>query len=420
MTGQSRKVHRWSGRSLMGYQSAMATAALPPPRRILRSILRVVVLILFTLLVDIAATPLATSAAVSVGISVNFAPPPLPVYVQPVAPGPGYLWIPGYWAWDPDYGYYWVPGTWVLAPYPGWLWTPGYWGWDDGVYVWYEGYWGPVVGFYGGINYGCGYNGYGYYGGYWRGNTFYYNRAVNNLGNNINTVYRRPVTRTSTTSRVSFNGGRNGVHLRPTQAQRQAANRWASQPVAAQKEHMQAARRDPALRVATNHGRPPVAATAKPGAFRGPGVVGAKRAGGPYHGPAQGPSGHGERAVPPGERPQPQHRPTGGEVAPHAMPPRGGYEQPSHRQPEPRYEHPAPGEHRAPREYAPAPAPHSAPPAGREYAPPAVRSPGGMPHAAPPSGGHRMEPPSGGFQPGEGGGRPEGGGGRPEGGPHGR
>ena len=30
--------------------------------------------------------------------SISIAPPPLPVYDQPLCPGPGYLWTPGYWA----------------------------------------------------------------------------------------------------------------------------------------------------------------------------------------------------------------------------------------------------------------------------------------------------------------------------------
>src|SRR5262252_8074275 len=47
--------------------------------------------------------------------SVSFGPPVLPVYAQPVAPGPGYIWAPGYWGWSGD-DYYWVPGTWVIAP----------------------------------------------------------------------------------------------------------------------------------------------------------------------------------------------------------------------------------------------------------------------------------------------------------------
>jgi hypothetical protein len=104
-------------------------------------------------------------------------PPPLPQYDQPEAPGPGYIWTPGYWAWGPT-GYYWVPGAWVEPPYQGALWTPGYWGdSDDGYYFWNAGYWGPVVGFYGGINYGFGYFGTGFYGGYWRGGIFFYNTA---------------------------------------------------------------------------------------------------------------------------------------------------------------------------------------------------------------------------------------------------
>ena len=101
----------------------------------------------------LALLPLAAPASVAVGISVNFAPPALPVYVQPEIPAPGYIWTPGFWAWGPG-GYYWVPGTWVLPPAVGFLWTPGYWGWGGGAYFWHAGYWGPHVGFYGGINYG--------------------------------------------------------------------------------------------------------------------------------------------------------------------------------------------------------------------------------------------------------------------------
>src|ERR1700731_2889071 len=86
------------------------------------------------------------SAQVGIGISVSFAPPAIPVYEQPICPGDGYMWVPGYWAWDDDDAdYYWVPGTWVLAPEPGFLWTPPYWAWADGGYVFYDGYWGPHV-----------------------------------------------------------------------------------------------------------------------------------------------------------------------------------------------------------------------------------------------------------------------------------
>ena len=123
--------------------------------------------------------PALSMAQVGVSVSVNLAPPELPVYEQPPIPGDGYLWAPGYWYWSDDaQDYYWVPGTWVEAPEPGLLWTPGYWGSDGGAFLWHPGWWGPHVGFYGGVNYGYGYGGNGYEGGYWQQNHFYYNRNV--------------------------------------------------------------------------------------------------------------------------------------------------------------------------------------------------------------------------------------------------
>src|SRR5271154_879909 len=113
-------------------------------------------------------------------LTITLIPPELPVYEQPAIPEPGYIWTPGYWAYGDD-GYYWVPGTWVHPPEVGVLWTPGYWGWSGGVYIFHAGYWGPHVGFYGGINYGFGYGGVGYAGGYWHNGGFFYNRAVANV-----------------------------------------------------------------------------------------------------------------------------------------------------------------------------------------------------------------------------------------------
>ena len=54
------------------------------------------------------------SAHAGIFISVGFAPPVLPVYVQPICPQPNLMWMPGYWAYGED-GYYWVPGAWVPA-----------------------------------------------------------------------------------------------------------------------------------------------------------------------------------------------------------------------------------------------------------------------------------------------------------------
>jgi hypothetical protein len=134
--------------------------------------------------------PAAANAAVFVGVGI--APPVIPVYAQPIAPGYGYIWTPGYWAYGDD-GYYWVDGAWVYPPYVGALWTPGYWGWGGGGYLWRAGYWGRTVGFYGGINYGFGYFGAGFWGGYWNGGRFFYNGAYNHLGFHNGFVYNHPV-----------------------------------------------------------------------------------------------------------------------------------------------------------------------------------------------------------------------------------
>ena len=218
----------------------------------------------------------------TVCVSITLAPPALPVYTQPMAPADGYLWTPGYWAYG-DEGYFWVPGTWVMAPEVGFLWTPGYWGWGDNAYVWHGGYWGEHVGFYGGVNYGFGYGGVGYQGGYWNHGAFNYNRSVNNVNvTNIHNVYNKSVTNNTSFNHVSYNGGRGGVSARPTQAEEAVSRERHSQPTASQTQHVQAARSNHALLASVNHGRPAIAATAKPAEFGGHGVVAAKQAGAPY------------------------------------------------------------------------------------------------------------------------------------------
>jgi hypothetical protein len=220
-----------------------------------------------------------------IGVSVTFEPPELPVYEQPPIPGDGYIWTPGYWAYGDD-DYYWVPGTWVMAPEPGLLWTPAYWGWNGNAYVFYEGYWAPQVGFYGGINYGYGYTGAGYEGGRWQNGQFYYNSSVNNVSTTtVHNVYKETVTNT-TVNRVSYNGGNGGVTARPTPQQEAAAHQRHVPPVAVQTQHAQAARKQPELRASANHGKPPVAATPKPAAFKDHAVVAAKQTGATYNPPA--------------------------------------------------------------------------------------------------------------------------------------
>ena len=77
-------------------------------------------------------------AAIGLGITIG-PPPPAPVYAVPANPGPGYLWVQGYWY--PVRGrYVWHRGYWTRPPYAGAYWVaPRY----DGR-VFYGGYWdGP-------------------------------------------------------------------------------------------------------------------------------------------------------------------------------------------------------------------------------------------------------------------------------------
>jgi hypothetical protein len=243
-----------------------------------------IVQLLLLSLVSLAASR-GASGQIGIGISVSFGPPPLPVYEQPICPAAGYLWIPGYWAYDDDDGYYWVPGTWVEAPQVGFLWTPGYWGWNGGAYVWNEGYWGPEVGFYGGINYGFGYFGTGFGGGEWRGDSFYYNTAVVHVNEvNITNVYVNKTVIVNNDSRVAFNGGQGGTQARPSAQEEAYARQTHTPPVSAQTQQVQKARSNPQLRASANHGKPPIAATAKPGDFE-TGAVAARKAGGAYKAP---------------------------------------------------------------------------------------------------------------------------------------
>ena len=155
---------------------------------------------------------LPVTAAQAVSVAITVAPPPIPVYEQPPCPVEGYLWTPGYYEYDYDAAnYYWVDGLWVPPPTVGFLWTPGYWGYAGGIYAFHTGYWGPTVGFYGGINYGYGYGGYGYYGGRWEGREFRYNTAITRVNvNNIHNTYVDNNFRNRPENRASFNG-RGGV-----------------------------------------------------------------------------------------------------------------------------------------------------------------------------------------------------------------
>src|SRR5579863_4285318 len=276
-----------------------------------------------TLLFSVVLLALSHSAfgQMAVGISVRFGPPALPVYEQPICPGEGFMWVPGYWAYDDDDGYYWVPGTWVEAPEPGFLWTPGYWGWNNGLYLWNAGYWGPHIGFYGGINYGFGYFGTGFYGGEWRGRTFFYNTAIVHVNTTvIRNVYVNNTVIVHNDSHVAFNGGQGGVESRPTAQEEQYSHERHIPPVAAQNQHFEAARSNPELRASANHGKPPIAATARPADFK-TNAVPSRAAGGEYKPAPANAAGENRGQPENGGRPGAENNPThASELQPHTMP----------------------------------------------------------------------------------------------------
>lgn len=291
-------------------------------------------------------------AMAQVSVSVNIAPPELPVYDQPPIPGDGYIWSPGYWAWDDGIqDYYWVPGTWVEAPEPGYLWTPGYWAAEGAAFIWHAGYWGPQVGFYGGVDYGYGYGGRGYAGGYWRGGHLFYNRAVVNIGSaHITNVYNKTVVNNfHGGGRVSFNGGNGGVRARATAGELAAGRGRHVEATSAQLHQRETARGNPELRVSSNHGHPPIAATPQAGNFSHP--VPSRNA---VTTPTRNPEANPARATPRPRVSTPRERP----AAPQAHPA-------EHTAP---VEHTAPAERRAPAEH-PAPQPRVNTPRARPAAP---------------------------------------------------
>ena len=333
--------------------------------------------------------PAPSNAAVF--ISVGFAPPVLPVYVQPPCPEAGWMWTPGYWAYGPD-GYYWVPGTWVPAPYEGALWTPGYWGWGSGLYVWHPGYWGRHVGYYGGVNYGFGFFGIGFAGGAWVGGAFRYNTAVMHVGPGIrNTYVDRTVIERNTivnNNRVAFSGGPGGINHSPTPQENAYSHEQHMAATPVQAQHESSAMHNVNNYARHNGGRPAEAATARPmtGGPRNTGGGGTPRGGNPAAGstnhgagPGSNPgsfhSNGGNRPTPemrttPGNRtaepnrPAPQSQSHGGQPQggqPHPQPQFQAHSQP-HPQPQMNESRPAPRPQTS--ESRPAPQPHAEQPHG--------------------------------------------------------
>jgi hypothetical protein len=98
----------------------------------------------------------------------------------------------------------------------------------------------------------------------------------------VTNVYNKTVVVNNT--HVAFNG-QGGVEARPTAQEEAYSHESHTAAVAAQTEHEHAASQNKQLYASQNHGRPAIAATAKPGDFSGRNVTRATAAGAAYHAP---------------------------------------------------------------------------------------------------------------------------------------
>jgi len=87
-------------------------------------------------LVGLAACYGPPAGAVFVGVR----PPVYREEVVGVAPGPGYVWVAGYWEWG-GAAYAWAPGRWVVRPSARAVWVRGAWHGSRRGWYWRPGHW---------------------------------------------------------------------------------------------------------------------------------------------------------------------------------------------------------------------------------------------------------------------------------------
>ncbi|HEY0514371.1 MAG TPA: hypothetical protein VGH73_20875 [Thermoanaerobaculia bacterium] len=104
----------------------------------------IVFAVALTMLVSALAFAPAASARVWVrgGVQVYGPPPPLRHEVLIARPGPRYVWVPGYWNWEPYRRHYvWIGGRWLLPPYPRAAWVGPRVVYRHHHRYYYRGYW---------------------------------------------------------------------------------------------------------------------------------------------------------------------------------------------------------------------------------------------------------------------------------------
>jgi len=73
-------------------------------------------------------------------VVVDRRPPPARFEVYGPAPGPGYVWISGYWGWVGG-DFVWIGGRWDLPPHGYRHWEPSHWERHNGGWRLHKGHW---------------------------------------------------------------------------------------------------------------------------------------------------------------------------------------------------------------------------------------------------------------------------------------
>lgn len=79
-------------------------------------------------------------AGASGRVYVRTGPPPLRAEVVGVSPGPGYVWVPGYYSYERG-AYVWVGGRYMRAPRARARWVPAHWERNRRGWYFVEGHW---------------------------------------------------------------------------------------------------------------------------------------------------------------------------------------------------------------------------------------------------------------------------------------
>jgi hypothetical protein len=88
----------------------------------------------------LAATLACASAPPPGVVYVDSAPPAVRVEAAIASPGPGYVWVPGYWNWSGS-AYLWAPGIWQLPPRPHARWIAPEWRHTSRGWYRVDGHW---------------------------------------------------------------------------------------------------------------------------------------------------------------------------------------------------------------------------------------------------------------------------------------